>query len=125
MATKKQIEANRKNALKSAEPSSTAGKVTSSRNALKHGVLSQEVVADHEDRKAYESLFGQLVDECGPETALECTLVERLSILIWREKRLAKAEAERVKRKYEQAQDFAILNELKGMSLQDQYLIGR
>lgn len=125
MATQKQILANRKNAQKSTGPKSAAGKRASSRNALKHGVLSQQAVADHEDRKAYEALLGQLIEEYAPEAALECTLVERLSILIWREKRLAKAEAERLRRSYEKAQEWSLSKPLEALPLRDQYLVGR
>ena len=125
MATRKQIQANRKNARKSTGPKSAGGKALSSRNALKHGVLSQRAVADHEDRDAYEALLAQLIEEHAPESSLECTLVERLSILIWREKRLAEAEAERLKQSHDQAQELQFLNLLEALPLRDQYLIGR
>ena len=125
MASRKQIQANRKNAQKSTGPNTSGGKANSSRNALKHGVLSQRAVADHEDKEAYEALLAQLIEEHAPETSFECTLVERLSILIWREKRLAEAEAERLKRSYEHAQEFAFTNPLEALPLRDQYLVGR
>lgn len=125
MATEKQIAANQKNAQKSTGPSSAAGKTASSRNALKHGVLSQRAIADHEDRKAYEALLGQLIEEYAPKTALECTLVERLSLLIWREKRLAEAEAELIAKSLRHANQFAMVDVQKTLSLQDQHLIGR
>lgn len=125
MATKKKIEANRKNAQKSTEPKPADGKWASSRNALKHGVLSQEAVADHADRKAYEALLGQLIEGYGPEAALECTVLERLSILIWREKRLAKAEAERLRRSYEKTQEWSLNKPLEALPLREQYLVGR
>nr|WP_298898236.1 hypothetical protein [uncultured Altererythrobacter sp.] len=125
MATRKQIAANRRNAKKSSGPTSAAGKAASSRNSLKHGVLSQRAVADHEDRQAYESLLRQLIDEYRPETALECTLVERLSILIWREKRLAETEAELFKHRHKNAQELAFADFLKALPLSDQHLIGR
>ena len=125
MTTEKQIAANRRNARKSTGPKSAAGKAASGRNALKHGVLSRQAIAAHEDREAYEALLGQIVEEFGPETALECALVERLSILIWREKRLAQAEAELVRRNYELAQEFTAIGEMESVPLQDQYLIGR
>ena len=53
MATKKQIAANRKNAKKSTGPKTAKGKARSSRNALKHGLLSRQVVLADEDGEAF------------------------------------------------------------------------
>ena len=125
MATEKQISANQRNAQKSTGPISAAGKASSSRNALKHGVLSQRAIADHENRKAFESLLGQLIEEYAPETALECTLVERLSLLIWREKRLAEAEAELVHQRNLLVQKVEPEKATRNLPLLDQHLIGR
>lgn len=125
MATVKQLAANRRNAQRSTGPKSAEGKAISSRNALKHGVLSQRAVADHEDREAFESLLAQLIEEHTPVTSFECTLVERISILIWREKRLAEAEAERLRHSYQHAREFAFTNPLEALPLRDQYLVGR
>jgi hypothetical protein len=44
MASKKQIQANRRNALISSEPKTPEGKATARLNALKHGLLSQDVL---------------------------------------------------------------------------------
>lgn len=44
MATQRQIEANRKNAQKSTGPRSLAGKASSSRNAIKHGLASASLL---------------------------------------------------------------------------------
>lgn len=125
MTTQKQIDANRKNAQKSTGPKSNAGKTASSRNALKLGVLSQNALADHEDSEAYSALLEQLINELGPESALECTQVERLSILIWREKRIAEAEAELMQQSLDIAHSGRWANPVEAMKLSDQHLIGR
>ncbi len=80
MATKKQVDANRGNAAKSTGPKTAAGKAVSSQNARTHGVLSQHAISDRESQEAFDELLEQLVCELNPETALECTLVERLAI---------------------------------------------
>jgi hypothetical protein len=92
MASEKQTAANRRNAKKSTGPKSASGKAASSQNALKHGVLSEHVVADGEDEEKFLALLEQLVRDCEPVTAMESCLVERVAILLWRERRLARAE---------------------------------
>ncbi|MEE1877951.1 hypothetical protein [Altererythrobacter litoralis] len=125
MATKRQIEANRRNAQQSTGPRSAEGKEASSRNALKHGVLSEKAVCYHEDRDAFDALLEQLAHELEPKTALECTLVERLSILLWREKRLAEAEAVRIAHRCGHGSQPWQSNISLTLPLNDQYLIGR
>lgn len=92
MATEKQIAANRRNAKMSTGPKTTSGKATSSRNALKHGVLSESMTSEREGREKFQALLDRLIEDHEPETALESLLVERLANLFWRERRLARAE---------------------------------
>lgn len=96
MATEKQIAANRRNARQSTGPKTAKGKARSSENALQHGVLSEKAISHYEEHEKFNALLAQLVAEFAPETALESTLVERIAILLWREKRLAAAEAEQI-----------------------------
>src|SRR5262245_24482140 len=53
MASIKQIEANRSNALNGKGPRTAEGKARSSRNALTHGLTAQEIVIPGEDVAAY------------------------------------------------------------------------
>ena len=93
MTTAKQAEANRQNAQKSTGPKSHAGKQKSARNATRHGFLSTVAVADHEDESLYQALQDQLMAEHEPATTAEHMLVEQLTLLYWRQMRLARAEA--------------------------------
>ena len=93
MATDKQIEANRRNARKSTGPKTDEGKAASSRNATRHGILSEVAIADHEDGSLYLALQEQLMAEHEPVTGTEFMLVEQLALLFWRMRRLARAEA--------------------------------
>ncbi|KCZ47306.1 hypothetical protein [Hyphomonas sp. CY54-11-8] len=93
MATEKQIEANRRNARKSTGPKTDEGKAASSRNAMRHGILSEVAIADHEDGSLYLALQEQLMAEHEPVTGTEFMLLEQLALLFWRMRRLARAEA--------------------------------
>jgi hypothetical protein len=56
MASFSQIEANRRNALRSTGPKTEAGKRRSRRNAIRHGLTAEtviEVLEDPEDYKAF------------------------------------------------------------------------
>jgi hypothetical protein len=52
MTSEKQAEANRRNALKSTGPKTPEGKNAVRLNALKHGLLSQEILLPGEDEEA-------------------------------------------------------------------------
>ena len=93
MATDKQIAANRANAQKSAGPKTDQGKAVASQNAVKHGALSSVAIAEHEDEDLYTAMLTALIEDHDPQTTIERQLVERLTLLFWREIRLAKAEA--------------------------------
>jgi len=54
MTSLKQIEANRRNALKSTDPRSEDGKQRASRNAVRHGLTAETVIEPLEDP---ETLF--------------------------------------------------------------------
>jgi hypothetical protein len=92
MASKKQVAANKANAKKSTGPKTPEGKAKSSKNALKHGVLSEMTVSEKEDEGIFNALLSKLILEHQPETETELVLVERLAGLIWRERRLLFAE---------------------------------
>ena len=62
-------------------------------NALKHGILSKHTVLPWEDRGEYDELHQALIDEHRPHGITEAHLVEEISGIIWRKRRLRLAEA--------------------------------
>jgi hypothetical protein len=101
VASKRQITANQKNAQKSTGPKSETGKRASRANASKHLVFARDIVADHEDQDLFDRLLERLVIELEPETQIESSIVERLAVTIWRERRLAVAERVWLTREHE------------------------
>ncbi|QIQ87815.1 hypothetical protein [Erythrobacter sp.] len=93
MTSDRQKEANRRNAQRSTGPKTPEGRLVSSRNATRHGVLSQKAVAFPEDEELFSSLLDDLMEEHVPVTRTEKALVERLAVLFWRERRLAQSES--------------------------------
>ncbi|RIV83827.1 hypothetical protein D2V07_15155 [Aurantiacibacter zhengii] len=65
-------------------------------NATRHGALSTRVVGSLEDEAAFDDLLEELEREFAPMTTTEYSLVQRLAILFWRERRLARAEAQKL-----------------------------
>ncbi|WAT17018.1 hypothetical protein OZN62_08690 [Aurantiacibacter sp. MUD11] len=125
MTSEKQMAANRSNAQKSTGPRTEEGKRRSSLNAFRHGVLSKTAVADHEDAFDYDLLLMALKGDFKPATAVELILVERITNLIWREKRLATAEADMIDNIHDKADVFGLFLCDRHLGLQDQQLVGR
>ena len=94
MTTRKQIEANRRNAKKSTGPRTPEGKAASAQNARKHGLLSRWPVLPEEDAAQYEELRINLQLELSPLGQLETLLVHRLAGVQWRLARVPALEAE-------------------------------
>jgi hypothetical protein len=92
-ASPKKITANRQNASRSTGPSTTAGKAKSSRNALKHGILSKHLLVEGEDPAEYQALLQGLMDDEQPRTTLEMLQVEQIAQCFWRRSRLVQAES--------------------------------
>ena len=93
MTSEKKAEANRRNALKSTGPKTPEGKDAVRLNALKHGLLSQEILLPGEDEEALRELGEHLRDELQPVGELENLLVDRIIASYWRLRRLGRVEA--------------------------------
>lgn len=99
MATKKKLIANRRNAKKSTGPKDTS---LTRLNALKHGILSKEVLHEGEKKKDLEDLGKRLRQELAPQGELEIILVDRMISSIWRLKRALKVEKALMSYAYEE-----------------------
>lgn len=93
MATKKQVDANRQNALKSTGAKTKEGKKTVSKNRLKHGILSQRLILDGECTNEFQELVADLECYFKVSGRMEELLVERMAIALWRQKRLIQYES--------------------------------
>jgi hypothetical protein len=93
LTSDKQIRANQQNALKSTGPQTPEGRAAASQNALKHGLLSTEILLPGEDGAALEELSERLRAELRPVGELESLLVEGVIAATWRLRRLRRVEA--------------------------------
>src|SRR3981189_3243648 len=80
MTTLRQIEANRKNALKSCGPTSQLGKDVSKRNALKHGLAGAGIVLPEDEAETVRERFPDWAREDRPKTEAQRWLVEVMVI---------------------------------------------
>ncbi len=93
----KQIAANRRNAVKSTGPRTAQGRAVSKMNALKHGILSKQVLVKglhlQEDDKELEALHRRFWEELQPAGPLEEMLVDQIVTAQWRLRRALTAES--------------------------------
>lgn len=93
--SKKQLAANRKNAKKGGVKTDE-GKAVVKYNALKHGLLSKEIVVKTgegaEDQGAFDQLLNDLVAQLKPVGSIEEMLVEKIAVAYWRLRRAYRFE---------------------------------
>src|SRR5215471_10403046 len=92
MTSYRQIEANRRNALKSTGPKTEAGKQASRCNALRHGLTAETVIGALEDAEDYEAFEAAITADYDAQSAVERELVLRLASLLWRLRRATTIE---------------------------------
>src|SRR5260221_2977410 len=92
MATIKQIEANRRNALKSTGPSTPQAKAAVRMNALRHGLRARTVVLHAENSEEFHQLCNDLETEWQPQSRTEHFYVEQMAISQWKLTRVEVAE---------------------------------
>jgi hypothetical protein len=92
MATIKQINANKKNALLSKGPKTDLGKLNSSKNSLKHGLTAKQLVIG-ENLKEFEQYRDQMIEELKPVGILQEQVVFKIIDVGFRLRRIGKIEA--------------------------------
>jgi len=81
----RKIEANRRNAQKSTGPKTSAGKVMSSWNSTKHGLLSKTLpIIYGQHKRQFTRLLTSLQQDLEPVGTLEEVLVEKIAMEYWR-----------------------------------------
>jgi hypothetical protein len=87
MTSLRQIESNRRNAMRSTGPKTETGKQRSSKNAVRHGLTAETVIEPLEDPEDYKAFEQAITADNDAETAVERELVLRLASLLWRLRR--------------------------------------
>ena len=87
-----QLKANQSNAQKSTGPVTAEGKQIVANNAVKHGLFSKHLVLRDENPEDYQLLLDGLQTELNPVGTLEQSLVERIAVTLWRQRRLVRSE---------------------------------
>ena len=91
--SQKQIDANKENAKKGGVKTEE-GKSASRYNAIKHGLLSEEILLEGEDERKLIEMGKKLRTEMNPRTELELILVDRITANVWRLRRVMQMEKE-------------------------------
>ena len=63
------------------------GKMRSSKNAIKHGLLSKNLVVSGEKMSEYQAFRQNLIETFRPEGTMEALLVEKIACLPWRQRK--------------------------------------
>jgi hypothetical protein len=92
MTSYRQIEANRRNALKSTGPKTEAGKQASRRNAVRHGLTAETVIGSLEDAEDYKAFEAAITADYDAVSAVERELVLQLASILWRLRRATTME---------------------------------
>ena len=92
MATPRQIEANRRNALRSTGPKTPQGKAAVRLNALTHGMCAADAVLPGENRQDLRQLAEALHAALQPAGPAEESLVRQIILACWKLRRHDRAE---------------------------------
>ena len=92
----RKLAANRANAQKSTGPKTPEGKQRTARNAITHGLYTNDIVLPDdpdESPEEFDALREALIHDIQPTNMIEKLLVERLAVAHWRLRRVYRHEA--------------------------------
>jgi hypothetical protein len=92
MISDKQLEANRRNALRSTGPRTEEGKKASALNARRHNLTGQVTAMTEADRIMHDAFSASIVENLAPEGAMEIQLAQRIATDSWRLNRASAIE---------------------------------
>ena len=87
MSSEKRILSSRANGARSRGPITAAGKLTSSLNAIRHGLLAKCVVLPTEGRDGFDILMDQHIQFYNPINDVELGVIEEMVASLWRLRR--------------------------------------
>jgi hypothetical protein len=93
VATRKQIEANKRNAKQSTGPRTADGKARVASNALKHGLSARQIVLVNERAQDFDAFRLGLLSDLNPVGEYEEALTENIIAGQWRLRRVPALEA--------------------------------
>ena len=93
MPSQAQIEANRRNSLKSTGPKTPEGKAIASQNAVTHGLFARMPVIPGENEAEFQAYTERWLGDLKPVGPMEEFLAERIIGIAWRLRRAGQIEA--------------------------------
>ncbi len=94
MPSKRQLEANRRNAQLSTGPKTPEGKARVSQNAVRHGLTAKHLVVREDEREEFAAMRDRLLAELDPQGAVENVTFNELLHAAWNLHRFRRIEAE-------------------------------
>ena len=119
MLSDRKLAANRRNALKSTGPRSTAGKKRSARNATTHGIYCRDTVLDWENQTLFHAIREDFIRTLQPQNALELSLVDRIVQNQWHINRLNQAESKLYEMREDTLRDIVERRKIGELSVPD------
>ena len=92
MPSQRQIQANRRNALRSTGPRTPGGKYIAARNRTLHGFSSPEPVLPDEDPAEFAASLARWRNYCQPADPHQEELVYKFAVAVWRLHRIPRLE---------------------------------
>jgi hypothetical protein len=123
MTSIKQIEANRRNSLKSTGPKTEAGKQASRCNAVRHGLTAETVIGALEDAEDYKAFEATITADYDAQSAVERELVLRLASLLWRLRRATTIETGLFEIQADHLRDFRKTHQISSASREIVYAL--